>query len=143
MAELTIKYFQGSSSPSVLVNGELSDYLLRQFVGGELRPLEAGWHFLRQVQTRARLPNFDNGFGNAGALSVEDENAIFEHVVASIPSCRLPLRSSGCLPTFSIAIDKVVGGLWPNPVSNTAMFDSSVHRAVRRWPVLSMCSRAA
>lgn len=91
MAELTIKYSEYSSAPSVLVNGELSDHLLRQFVWDELRPLGAGQHFLRQVQTLARSPNFDYGFGNAIALSVEEGNAILEHVVASIPSYSLPL----------------------------------------------------
>lgn len=91
LSQLTIKFFEPSSTPSVLVDGAHTDHLLIQFIGGELRPLSACLEFVNQMRELSTDADFDFGFGNAVALSVKNGLALFEHVIADVPTYSLPL----------------------------------------------------
>ncbi len=92
MPRLSIEFIQGSSSPSVRVDGEFSGPLVREFIADELRPLAACEHFLQIFEALPAGAEYDHGFGNAIAVSVKDGIAHLEHVVASVPEYQLPLE---------------------------------------------------
>jgi hypothetical protein len=91
MPTLTILFFSPSSTPSVLIDGEHSGPILRDFIGYELRPLTTCKDFLRELEELKSGATHDFGFGNAVALSVNDGKALLEHAVSDIPSYELPL----------------------------------------------------
>ena len=91
MAQLSIEFIEGSSSPSALVDGEFDGPLVRDFIADELRPLSTCSYFLKELEALPLGATYDYGFGNAIAAYVEDGVAYLEHVVADIPQYKLPL----------------------------------------------------
>jgi len=91
MPRLSIEFLQGSSSPSVRIDGEFSSSLVREFIADELRPLAACEHFLQVFEALPDGAEYDHGFGNAIAVYARDGIAHLEHVVASVPEYQLPL----------------------------------------------------
>jgi hypothetical protein len=91
MSKLTIKFFELSSTPSVLVDGAFGDHLLLEFIQSELQGPEACRHYLDELREQSQAPSCDLGFGNAVAVYLEDGHATLEHVVPSIPPYSLPV----------------------------------------------------
>ena len=91
MRTLTVKFFAPSSTPSVLIDGEHSGPILREFIAVELAPLSSCQDFLQEVEQLDSAAQHDFGYGNAVALSVHKGTALLEHVVEGIPSYELPL----------------------------------------------------
>ena len=91
LSQLTIKFFEPSSTPSVLVDSAHTDHLLLQFIGGELRRLSVCQEYVDQLRVLNANSEYDFGFGDAIALSVEDNSALLEHVIAEVPTYSLSL----------------------------------------------------
>lgn len=86
LAQLKIKFFEGSSTPSVIVDGEHTNHLLLQFISGELRCLSNCKNYVIQMRELSSNAELDFGFGDAVALSVQDGSALLEHVIPDTPT---------------------------------------------------------
>jgi hypothetical protein len=109
MPQLSIRFVQGSSTPSVLIDGSFGGPLVREFVENELRPASSCEYFLKTFEALPAGSEYDHGFGNAIAVYAKDGIAHLEHVISDIPEYKLPLAQL-------LAIARV----WANALSSTA-----------------------
>ncbi len=91
MPQLSIRFVQGSSKPSVLIDGSFGGPLVRQFVADELRPISSCQYLLKTFESLPPGSEYGHGFGNAIAVYAKDGIARLEHVIADIPEYELPL----------------------------------------------------
>ena len=91
MPQLSIRFVEGSTSPSVLVDGSYSGPLVREFIADELRSQPSCEYFLKVFESLPPDAEYDHGFGNAIAVYVRSGIAYLEHVVAEVPAYKLPL----------------------------------------------------
>jgi hypothetical protein len=91
MPRLTIQFFERSSTPSVLVDGDFGGPMVREFIANELRTRSSCEYFLNVFEELPPGVTYDHGFGNAIAVYVENDIAYLEHVIADEPEYKLPL----------------------------------------------------